>query len=96
MPFHDLEREIADLGVIGNIGQVCADKGEGFACIAFFDLIDIFDTLLVENIAADAVGRIGRVGNDPALFERVHNLANQSQLGVLGIDGDNHSYTSSR
>jgi hypothetical protein len=88
--FHDFEDEVADLPVIGCIGQVGANEGKRLSRVALLYLVNLSNPLFIKDIASDAVGGIRRIGNDPALFEAVHDPQDMPLLGIFRIDGHDH------
>jgi hypothetical protein len=72
------------------VGQVRADEAEGLGMVPAFELVDFFDRLLVHQVAADPVIGVGRVDDDPPLTEGLGDFPNQPQLGVLGVDAEQH------
>jgi hypothetical protein len=61
---------------------------------AAFQLVYSLDAGLVEDIAANAVEGVGRIGDDTSVSEDFHHSANKARLRVLGIDLQDHRVTS--
>jgi chemotaxis signal transduction protein len=57
---------VVDLGVVGNLGQIAAHQGEMMLVVDLADRPDALHALLVADHAAEGIGRVGRIGHDPA------------------------------
>src|SRR6185369_8365081 len=73
IPFYDLERTVADPGIAGDFRQRRTDDRKRFAAVALFHLVDPLDTFFTEDRTADAIGRIGRVGDHTAILQAFHH-----------------------
>ncbi len=58
--------------------------------IALFQLVDSFNGPFVQDIASDAVVGVGGIGDQPAVFQYVRHPIDQSLLGIVWIDGEQH------
>ena len=71
--------------VLADIFEVGAHEAERFMLGPVLDHMDPLDSFLVKNIATQAVHGIGRVADDPALFQHIDNLADQPRLRIIRI-----------
>ena len=92
---HQAIRGIGKKAVLAHVLQAAADETEGLVLIAFLELEDSFYRLLIEDVAADAIHGVSRIGNDGALLEGGDNLVNESLLRIDGIDSYNSHVFSS-
>jgi hypothetical protein len=60
---------------------------------AFFDLKNLLDGFLVENIAAYPVHCIRGITNNSSIPELVCNLLDTPRLRVIGINGKQHGFS---
>ena len=75
------------------MAKIVTDKGE--VCLFRFDVPDPgygFNSLVVGNIAAKAVNRIGRVDDESAFTQHIHYLFNGFFVWVFGVDLYQHNY----
>ncbi len=79
------------MAVTANIFQTAAHKTKGLVIGTSFQLMDPLHSLLVKDITADPVNRIGGVTDDSPMLECLNNLGDEARLGVLRIDTDHKS-----
>ncbi len=95
-PLHGFVSIIGDLGVLADVLEIRTNKAEGLVLGSPFELINAFDGFLVENIAANAVKSVSWIGDDTSTAEDFHCSANEPFLRVLGVDLQDHDFTSLR
>ena len=68
------------------LGEVGADEGELVVPWELLQLVDALDGPLVEEVAADAVVAVGRIGDEAAGLEHGHAALHVPRLRVHGVD----------
>jgi hypothetical protein len=77
---------------MADIFQTGTDKAKGLAFIALFYLVDPFNGSFVHDIAADPIIGIGWIDDDPPAFKDIHDLLDESLLGILLVNIDKHYF----
>lgn len=77
---------IADMAIAADVGQRGAHKAERLILGPSFYLMYPFHSLLIENIAPNAVHRIRWIADNAAMVQDIDDLCNQPRLGIDMID----------
>src|SRR5690606_25462511 len=80
------ERAGVHLGEEAQLRQVAAHQGEVVLVIETPQAADALQRALVAQLAAQRVGRVGRVGDHAAGAQDLHRLLDQPRLGVLRVN----------
>ena len=79
---------IGHAGITADVFQIGADETERLFFVLSLDRVDPFDAFFVGQGASQAIDRVGRVNNEPALPEDLDCLFNQPHLGILAVYGN--------
>jgi len=79
---------------MADVFQTGTDKTKGLAFIALFYLVDPFNGSFVHDIASDPIKGIGWIDDDPPAFKDIHDLLDESLLGILLVNIDKHYFHS--
>ncbi len=74
---------VADLGVLGDLGQVAAHQGEVVPVVEAPDSANAVHGLLVPHLAAQRIAGIGGIDDDATGAQDLHRLADEPRLGVI-------------
>ena len=77
---------VVDDGVLRDVGEIGADERERVRAVHALDGVETLDGVLAREVAAEAVDRVGRVGDDAAVLQRVYRAPDLARLGVIGVD----------
>ena len=67
------------------LGEVTADQGKVMVLVGLANPPDSLQCLAIPNMAAEGVAAVGRIGNQSAVAQDLHRLADQSQLRILWV-----------
>jgi hypothetical protein len=75
---------------VADILESGTNKAEWLAFIPLFYLIDTFNGFFIHNVAPDTIIGIGWIDDDTTLFKDLHDFLDESRLGVLSVNIDQH------
>ena len=81
---------VVDDGVPRDVREVRAHEGERVRPIHPLDRVEALDRVLVREVAAQAVDRVGRVRDDAAVVQRIHGALDLAWLRMGRVDGEEH------
>ncbi len=87
---HDSVDPIMHHCVARNVAEVLADKRQLLTAIHPFDAVQPFDRLVVEEITAQPIDRICRVGDDLTVLQCLGGLLDLTGLWMMGVDFEQH------
>ena len=81
------------MAVVADIFEAAAHEAERFIFRSAFYLINTLYSLLVINIAADSINRIGGIADYSAVTKLVNNLLDKSRLWIIRIYFEKHWFS---
>ena len=84
---------VVDLGGIGgHLADVATNEGQGsLVGIEPSQAANALKGLVVVDVAADSVHRIGRIDDDASRLQGFRDLADLAAFGIVGVDLKQHS-----
>ena len=77
---------------MADVFKIRANEAEGFVFVSLFQLVDSFDGLFIQDVAADTINGIGWIYDDTAFCQNIHCLLDESTLGIEGIYFNQHVF----
>ena len=93
MGTQELESRLVDsLDVFLDLGLVGADQGQGFLRVHLFDQVQTLHRFLTEYATAQTINGVGGIYDHPIFVQDGNPLFDQTRLGIVRIDADEHGF----
>ena len=73
-------------GIGGNFRQIATDQGEVVVLASLADTLQALSRVTVTDMPAKGIAGIGRIHDQTAFANQLCRLANQTELGIQGMD----------